>query len=1697
MAIGAWPGVLGDRGRALREEYERLKREYWNEKDDVANSDDESDGDEPRRERPAVFEDVWLKMELVGELNLLVQQLASRYEAFDPRGAAAESARLVEEYEAGVTRMLELSLRLEVVPPYPPRAGLRVRMYLEGAPGLGGLPASQLLELYDRIWEGVEANRAAALVTFDNQQEDLAYEEWSEEKEVRERQPLSPEMEYTFSQLALELDAIAKRMIQTGLGFAGARQEQLQAFSERVFTTWPPPTSAPEGAPWWNRVPRSYPWSGAGGHNDAAPPPRGIQLLPADADDAEVSSDFLDSDEDDLEAQAAVPVEQQAEAKVIKKGELTASEKRFKVRLESKLAKGENAYAWLYGKVTAWVRDQREDALAFFATRYPSDPAGAMQKDVQLLNELQQHYAQYLAQIGPVNDQIKARKLALSPELAELDEAAGELVRQYEELQRAQKEAKVAWTNSGREQAFKAEEVEYSAAKAAYTKSKEPLYAKWRAADNAEKARNKAATERDGAVGTPAAAAKQQEYAKKQAAFEKKLGEAGAVGPRPEPPNAPNLASFGAEGAAYAAAEAAFVAFETSQAGQRRKAYYDIIEAIEVPYKGKDGASTHWGGYPVQKEMDYRRIVRQSGDAPDWLAADGTEISIFDALTRTAVPRAGLQPQGAAIALSAGRPFELGKKVGKSKWVWGSDKSAARPGALFNAWPVADPAWRRSPETPVQGIDQELCRLWILKRELDKERERIVAKGSKASQWFKVGTLGREQRGGTKVGGVVEVKPAKPFSMKPKRGAVAIRIEVAAAANEEDERTREELKGVSDAFVEMGRVAAMRFWGEASRQRMKDIVDMLRFSASCVWTRQGYVYANTQGLDVFQYREISDPPARPANADDEDYFSDYALFGELDETSALSEAMDKYATNGLSDPSLLNEVTEFDPTSPNYGFRTYTPKELPPDADASFPALVLKPYAVIFDTSSGQLELDFLVLERFYPDVYGELKQSVTEWYDSFQAGRDAEGQEERERLLNARLADDNDIVYGKGDLSRAGNQKATFVGPDGESSITTRVRPRKLTEFPDDADKEAKWRAVVGNTREIWEWFDWDSKRWNPIVDKQPYQWNPVSGGWDPLPWDDRSSSFRYLGWLPADEDPDGDEYAEWSAGQGLVDSDDEYDFASVPSDDYAWKAAMDAEAVEVVVRENEVAVTRKLYPGAPWTADPRYCLSDGRWYGLRDPWSYEWIHHVGAVNAKRSQNPEASSRCDAMSLLTDRVLSDALATHRRPARNWARPQTVRLTTAEKFLLQWFNESQPYAAGAGGRTDLLNMVLDAREFRVRVDPASLAPAVAARREARKRRMSFTISRRRMAEIGMVCSVLPEKAALLQQLGNGLLVAGEPPPGPEQMTLYWVQPKDDGYYEFTDPDGRKNGGFIQYKHCFGMWDPLRGEWLYFPRRGVVPIEDRHAPIGEGYAFRETGEGKQLERYSSVYTPHPPERDHLYRGTGLTSGKLAELRAENLRDSVEANEAVNMLAESGWGSQHFGPATSQASPTYRPGYRFPAGTAPVDDEGLPIVRDPDLQTVVYYTPNLRHVELLVARELPADWTPVYIQGEDRIIPDTIPGAFDTGKYRDPSRPELGTWAPWAVWNSTNAVWLFPRDPANPNRLMTVSVIDEIDEVEGDEELMERAGAPGEAMQVAPTEARVPIAGERTLARRAQDEKVQMRRGLKSGRASPAR
>ena len=92
MAIGAWPGVLGDRGRALREEYERLKREYWNEKDDVANSDDESDGDEPRRERPAVFEDVWLKMELVGELNLLVQQLASRYEAFDPRGAAAGTA---------------------------------------------------------------------------------------------------------------------------------------------------------------------------------------------------------------------------------------------------------------------------------------------------------------------------------------------------------------------------------------------------------------------------------------------------------------------------------------------------------------------------------------------------------------------------------------------------------------------------------------------------------------------------------------------------------------------------------------------------------------------------------------------------------------------------------------------------------------------------------------------------------------------------------------------------------------------------------------------------------------------------------------------------------------------------------------------------------------------------------------------------------------------------------------------------------------------------------------------------------------------------------------------------------------------------------------------------------------------------------------------------------------------------------------------------------------------------------------------------------------------------------------------------------------------------------------------------------------------------------------------------------------------
>jgi len=234
--------------------------------------------------------------------------------------------------------------------------------------------------------------------------------------------------------------------------------------------------------------------------------------------------------------------------------------------------------------------------------------------------------------------------------------------------------------------------------------------------------------------------------------------------------------------------------------------------------------------------------------------------------------------------------------------------------------------------------------------------------------------------------------------------------------------------------------------------------------------------------------------------------------------------------------------------------------------------------------------------------------------------------------------------------------------------------------------------------------------------------------------------------------------------------------------------------------------------------------------------------------VELKTSLGEEVSGHIGALEL-HDAVATDspfcergsAAATGCRPAVPTPVAEPVELSSEERHLVRWFRESHALAKDAV--STMSQMDNETYEW---VDmPAHGVHTV-------------EVPQARLREIGLV------------------MTDGRPPTYDEPAKLYWIQDKPE-----------------DYKDKFGVWDPVGAQWRMYPKRTVVPVEQRIAPAGSGYGCDNSG---VIVREKAEFSARHYGRDAMYDGTALEAGLPFIL------DQMEKLGADTLIgASSGWGS----------------------------------------------------------------------------------------------------------------------------------------------------------------------------------------------------
>lgn len=238
--------------------------------------------------------------------------------------------------------------------------------------------------------------------------------------------------------------------------------------------------------------------------------------------------------------------------------------------------------------------------------------------------------------------------------------------------------------------------------------------------------------------------------------------------------------------------------------------------------------------------------------------------------------------------------------------------------------------------------------------------------------------------------------------------------------------------------------------------------------------------------------------------------------------------------------------------------------------------------------------------------------------------------------------------------------------------------------------------------------------------------------------------------------------------------------------------------------------------------------------------------------------------------------------------------------TADEACLLRWFQETH---VSAKDRDDYS----DAWETIEWVDGATEGVHV------------VQLTQARMKELGMVD------------------VDGNTPTDEEPASLYWIQDK---------PTGRNTE--------FGYWDPVNAQWKMYPKRTVVPVEQRISPTGHGYGVGDNG---ALSKEHSLFTAADYGTVSKYATTALHAGLPSIMEQIN---HLGAGAKVSSIA--GWGTGEAGE-----------------------------------KKVMFYTPSLRHLEINSAASDELGKKYVYCWGS-----------------KTPVKPV----AAHGEWNETNNCWVFP-------------------------------------------------------------------------------
>jgi hypothetical protein len=920
----------------------------------------------------------------------------------------------------------------------------------------------------------------------------------------------------------------------------------------------------------------------------------------------------------------------------------------------------------------------------------------------------------------------------------------------------------------------------------------------------------------------------------------------------------------------------------------------------------------------------------------------------------------------------------------------------------------------------------------------------------------------RTRGGKAKVG--VSPKATKPTAMRQAAPAQVNPVSGALPLSLREQERKQRALRFGAMLTRLGNFNARRRPRPASVQLLSNIVAYLKAEPSTVWKTRSYTAPDGKQLQGNPYpepdyvhcswRELDDPPPPPPKkplVDENGNPTEAGLFGDKAyEAYQLALQWAELAATGQFSRAEEGKI------------RIFT------SDDGSVGELRLPPYAVCYDLLTRNMDIDAELLEEFWPDQFDHVDRLLSDWKTHLDETTIRPPEPRTDRAAskewlayqaivlaqeNAKL-DANDPVWGEGDPNFVGDTAPPLVNELDGGNFAMQSRPRR----PDEPEA---LMDLYGNDppAEVWEWWDTTTDRFSPLVKGSEGRWVPfqwVEESWQPMVWDPDSDAYREVGWVQADDDEFGDEEYDLEFGD---DSPIDLEGRNVRLEGVLSEFAAEARSFP-----GPDGVLRTWWPDPPFQASPRveYPPGSGQLWGIRDENTGRFRLHPGTVvQLSRKRRLTTEQEFEAIQRVRERnaQLSLDSAEPRVPSIDAASPM-------ERVLVACWRDTEIAAAGA---SLFARMLHDPNERPVRIDLAQLEPSARAEYMRLRESLRVPISRLRMKEIGMLLSTTPAAKQLLEgyrSATGALWVEGEPPPADSaDASLFWPMPKLNA--DFGTPDGAR----INYRQCFGLWDPLRGEWYYFPERRVVPIDTRTAPVHHGL-------GAATAPANGVYRPYhpearlhggragdihpPPEQrwDAAYAGTGLRPEMLDAVRNEAVEQRKEDSlfygrdvGPLNVISASGWGGKYLGPEKTEATPL---------GGLSVEDVLRPeqVVDSPGynlLSRVVHYTPNLRHVAPVEMPDSAASFPPVYTV--DHLLglptPERVPGLFWTGQealYGADGAFQTQAW-PYAIWSVANACVVFPYRQQGPGRATQLqpSPLYSVSEAELDEDLIDEFNA----------------------------------------------